>query len=89
MCPSWGLRVLVVASIEGSVKLRKDKTLKIRMDVTEVYVLDDVCKSLGFAERATTIRWLIKHYSDILAAKTIKDRYQAAKDAENSFKEVL
>jgi hypothetical protein len=76
-----------VATIEGKGRLTKDKTIKIRMDALEIQVLDGVSNSLGYAERATTIRWLIKHYPDIAASKLVIDRYRAAKDAEASLRE--
>jgi hypothetical protein len=78
-----------VATIAGLGRLRKDKTIRIRMDALEIQVLNEVSNSLGYRERATTIRWLIKHYPDITAAKNIVDRFKAAKEAEDSFKEVI
>lgn len=78
-----------VATVEGLGKLRKDKSIRIRMDALEIQVLNEVSNSLGYRERATTIRWLIKHYNDILAAKNIVDRYKAAKEAEDNLKEVV
>jgi len=78
-----------VATIVGNKPLTKDKTVKIRMDAVELLELDAIGKNLGFAERATTIRTLMRMFRELEQARRIVETYKARKAAEATFNAVL
>lgn len=59
------------ATIDGSGKLTRGETVKIRMNTLELRVLDALKDRRGFASRATTLRWLVEHEPDIAQAVEI------------------
>lgn len=80
-------KVVATKTVIG--KLTKDKTIKIRLDALEVLELNEVARSLGYIERATTIRWLIKHYSDIKSAADLVQKFRAREQAEKELAETI
>ena len=82
MCPAE--ENLVATDAFGN-KLKKNYTLKVRLDPKDVYVLDGVKDKLQFAERATAIRYLIHHYDDIKRSEEIVIRYTQLVESLKNF----
>ena len=70
-------------------RLARDKTVKIRMDPLEIRELDAVAKSLGYSERATALRWLVRHHGDISRAAALVTRYELMQAARAEFENQL
>ncbi|MFH1107426.1 MAG: hypothetical protein V1787_06050 [Candidatus Micrarchaeota archaeon] len=73
------------ATIEGGSKLSRNKIVKIRMSSPELFELDEIGKKLGFAERATVIRWLVGHFDDLELSQRIVAAFESLKQSEKAF----
>lgn len=89
MCPSQENNLNSVALDAYGKPLRKTKTYKIRMDAVDDLKLNDICKSLGYSERATVIRYLIHHYSDIEKSKLIVDLHNRMLKSIKEFETIV
>ena len=77
------------ATIEGKGRFSRDRTVKIRMSNAELSELDEICKKLGFAERATTIRTLMQMFRELEQARRIVQAYCIKIEAETKFESLM
>lgn len=77
------------ATVEGVKRLTKDKTIKIRMDATELLELDRIGNLLGFAERATTLRWLMTYYNEMARARQVLAAFDNYVEADRALRSLL
>lgn len=89
LLPSEENKEKPVVTIVGKKRIIKDKTLKIRLDVFELAEVDRIANSIGFAERATAIRWLLQHYNDLKMANQLVLAYMNKKKADVEFETII
>lgn len=77
------------ATIEGSGKVSRNNTVKIRMSQVELLLLDEIGQKLGFAERATTIRTLMEMFGELQQARRVMQTYRNKLEADAAFQAVF
>lgn len=82
-------QVEIVATKGPKTKLKKEKTIKVRMDVVDLYELDEICRKLGFGERATVVRKLIHDFQNLDRATKIVEAHKKLLEAQKTFFELL
>lgn len=63
--------------------------LKVQLNAREKYLYDDVHKKLGFADRTTTIRWLLNHFQALYDAELVVKAYKDKMAADAEFHSVV